>query len=402
VRLAFVIQRYGLEVNGGAELHCRWLAERMARRHEVEVFATRALDYLEWRNHYPKGTEVVNGVSVHRSTVRRTRNARVFASLSNLCFHEAHTREEEEAWVRENGPCSPALVKAVATARPRFDRFLFYCYRYYQSYHGLPAVREKAILVPTAEEDPAIGLGIFKPFFRLPRGIVYLTPEEQALVEDASGNREVPSVVIGSGLDLPEVDPALDFRAKHGLLRPFVLYVGRIDRNKGAVALFAYFRKFLEETGADVDLVLAGKSVVPIPENPRIRHVGFVTEEEKVAALRQCRLLVVPSPYESLSVITLEAWKLGVPVLANARCRVLAGQCRRSNGGLFYQGYAEFAEGLRLLLHEPGLGEALGRQGREYVDREYSWETIDAKMEELFARTGDPSSAAPAGGALGG
>jgi glycosyltransferase involved in cell wall biosynthesis len=388
VRLAFVIQRYGLEVNGGAELHCRWLAERLARRHEVEVFATRALDYLEWRNHYPVGTEVVNGVPVHRSTVRRPRNARVFASLSNTCFHDNPTPEEEKRWVRENGPYSPDLVKAVAKARPRLDRVLFYCYRYFHSYYGLPAVRERAILVPTAEEDPAINLGIFRTFFHVPRGIVYLTPEEQALVEDASGNREVPSVVIGSGVNLPDPDPGLDFRARHALARPFLLYVGRIDRNKGAVTLFAYFRKFLEETGSEVDLVLAGKAVVPIPPHPRIHHVGFVGEEEKVAALRQCRLLVIPSPYESLSVITLEAWKLGVPVLANARCKVLVGQCLRANGGLVYDGYAEFAEALRLLLGKPGLAEALGGQGREYVEREYSWETIDAKMEGLFSRTG--------------
>jgi glycosyltransferase involved in cell wall biosynthesis len=387
VRLAFVIQRYGLEVNGGAELHCRWLAERLARRHEVEVFATRALDYLEWRNHYPAGTEVVNGIPVHRSTVSRTRNARVFASLSNTCFHDNPTRDEEKRWVRENGPYSPDLVKAVTKGRQRFDRVLFYCYRYFQSYYGLPAVRERAILVPTAEEDPAINLGIFKPFFHVPRGIVYLTPEEQALVEDASGNREVPSVVIGSGVNLPESDPCLDFRGKHGLTRPYLLYVGRIDRNKGAVTLFAYFRKFVEETGADVDLVLAGKAVVPIPAHPRIHHVGFIGEDEKVAALRQCRLLVIPSPYESLSVITLEAWKLGVPVLANARCKVLVGQCLRASGGLFYHGYAEFGEALRLLLGQPGLAEALGRQGREYVEREYSWETIDAKMETLFERT---------------
>jgi glycosyltransferase involved in cell wall biosynthesis len=388
MRLAFVIQRYGLEVNGGAELHCRWLAERLALRHHVEVFATRALDYLEWRNHYRAGTEVVNGIPVHRHTVKRTRNARAFASLSNLCSHETHTRQEEEAWVRENGPFSPALVKAVARSRDRFDRFLFYCFRYYQSYHGLPAVRERAILVPTAEEDPAVQLGIMRPFFSLPRGIVYLTPEEQTLVEDASGNRSVPSVVIGSGLNLPETDPALDFRAKHGLARPFLLYVGRIDKNKGCVTLFAYFKKFRAETGADVDLVLAGRTVVPIPDDPHVRHVGFITEQEKVAALRQCALLVMPSPYESLSVITLEAWRLGVPVLANARCKVLMGQCLRANGGLFYHGYAEFAEGLRMLLDEPGLAAALGRQGREYVGREYSWETIDAKMDDLFARTG--------------
>jgi glycosyltransferase involved in cell wall biosynthesis len=174
-----------------------------------------------------------------------------------------------------------------------------------------------------------------------------------------------------------------------------VLYVGRVDRNKGAVTLFAYFRKFLEESEADVDLVLAGKSVVSVPEHPRIRHVGFITEEEKVAALRQCRLLVIPSPYESLSVITLEAWKTGVPVLANARCKVLMGQCLRSNGGLFYHGYAEFAEGLRLLLGQPGLAEALGRQGREYVEREYSWETIDAKMDGIFSQTGGAASHPP-------
>ena len=383
-----MIQRYGLEVNGGAELHCRWLAERLAERHQVEVFATRALDYLEWRNHYPKGTEVVNGIPVHRSTVKRTRNARAFASLSNVCFHETHTREEEIAWVRENGPYSPELVQAVTAARGRFDRIFFYCYRYYHSYHGVPAVADRAILVPTAEEDPAIHLEVMKPLFRAPRGLVYLTPEEQALVEDASGNASVPSVVIGSGINLPEADPTLDFRAKHGLERPFVLYVGRVDRNKGALTLFAYFKKFLEEADANVDLVLAGKSVVRIPEHPRIRHVGFISEQEKVAALGQCRLLVMPSPFESLSVIVLEAWRLGVPVLANARCKVLAGQCLRSNGGLFYHGYAEFAEALRLLLREDSLAASLGRQGKAYVDREYSWQTIDAKLEGLLARTG--------------
>jgi glycosyltransferase involved in cell wall biosynthesis len=387
LKLAFVIQRYGLEVNGGAELHCRWLAERLAKRHEVEVFATRALDYLEWKNHYPKGTEVVNGIPVHRSTVKRPRNARVFASLSNICFHETHTREEEIAWVRENGPFSPELVDAVKAARSRFDRIFFYCYRYYHSFHGVPAVSDRAILVPTAEEDPAIHLEVMRPLFRAPRGLVYLTPEEQALVEDASGNQSVPSIVIGSGVNLPDADPALDFRKKHGLERPFVLYVGRVDRNKGALTLFAYFKKFLEEEDADVDLVLAGKAVVPIPEHPRIRHVGFISEEEKVAALRQCRLLVMPSPYESLSVIVLEAWKLGVPVIANARCKVLAGQCLRSNGGLFYHGYAEFAESLRLLLRDDVLAASLGRQGQAYVDREYAWETIDEKLEGLLARS---------------
>jgi glycosyltransferase involved in cell wall biosynthesis len=192
---------------------------------------------------------------------------------------------------------------------------------------------------------------------------------------------------MGSGLNLPPSDPDLDFAARHGLDRPFVLYVGRIDKNKGCVTLFAYFRKFLEETGKDVDLVLAGSAVIPIPEHPRIRHVGRISEEEKVAALRQCRLLVMPSAYESLSIVTLEAWKLGAPVLANARCQVLMGQCLRSNGGLFYHGYSEFAEGLTLLLDRPALATSLGQQGRSWVETECSWDTVERRVEVLLTRT---------------
>ena len=183
------------------------------------------------------GTAVVNGIPVHRSTVRRhAERPRLRLALATSCFHETHTREEEEAWVRENGPFSPELVEAVAAARGRFDLFLFYCYRYYHSYHGLPAVRDRAILVPTAEEDPAIDLGIFQPFFRAPRGIVYLTPEEQALVEDASGNRRGAE---RRDRQRPRTCPSRTPPSTSGRstasTRPFVLYVGRIDRNKGAV-----------------------------------------------------------------------------------------------------------------------------------------------------------------------
>ena len=384
MRLAFVVQRYGSEVTGGAELHCRWLAERLARRHDVEVFATRALDYVDWADAYPAGDARVNGILVHRFSVRRRRKARVVASLSRVVFDRPHTEEEEEAWVQANGPDSPALVEAVVRSSDRFDLVVFYCYRYYHTYHTLPLVRDRAVLVPTAEEDPAIQLKVFETLFRIPRGIVYLTPEEKELVEERSGNAAVPSVVVGSGVELPD-DGRVDFRARHGLTRPFILYVGRVDRNKGCVTLFAYFRLFLEETGLDVDLVVAGQPAIPIPDHPRIVPLGVVTEEEKVAALRAADVLVMPSPYESLSIVMLEAWKLGLPVLANGRCRVLAGQCLRSGGGLPYDGYTEFREAARILLERADLRAALGRRGREYVEGEYRWDRVEAKMEGFLS-----------------
>ncbi|MET0555180.1 MAG: glycosyltransferase, partial [Vicinamibacteria bacterium] len=95
-------------------------------------------------------------------------------------------------------------------------------------------------------------------------------------------------------------------------------------------------------------------------------------------------VLLMPSAYESLSVIVLEAWAMGRPVLVNAACKVLEGQCVRSGGGLFYRGYAEWAEALRVLVRDPALGSALGASGRDYVRREYDWDVVESRVEGFF------------------
>jgi glycosyltransferase involved in cell wall biosynthesis len=383
LRLCFVIQRFGLEVAGGSELHCRWLAGRLARRHDVRVVTTCALDYLEWRNHYPAGEDRVDGLPVLRFPVRRPRDEHRFALVSDLVFHEEHSLDDERQWVVENGPDSPELVRALRTL-PGVDLFLFYSYRYYQTFFGLPTVKDRAVLVPTAEEDPAIELPVFGDLFRAPRGIVYLTPEERALVQGASGNAAVPSVVVGSGINVPDAHGEVDVRARFALPERYVLYVGRIDRNKGADRLFTYWQRLAGEWPDLPPLVLVGRPALEIPVHPRIRHLGFVSEEEKFALLAGCDLLVLPSPYESLSVIVLEAWAMGRPVLVNSACRVLEGQCVRSGGGLFYRGYSEFAEALRLLLGSADLRRGLGEAGRRYVAAEYHWDVVERRTEEFL------------------
>ncbi|HWX23400.1 MAG TPA: glycosyltransferase family 4 protein [Vicinamibacteria bacterium] len=377
MNLCFVIQRYGLEVAGGAERHCRWLAERLARSHQVSVETTCALDYITWKNHYPSGRDLVGGIPVTRHPVQKARSERHFALISDLVFHEPHAPEDEERWVRENGPRSPLLLRALETRRD-VDLFLFYCYRYYPSFFGLPLVRDRAVLVPTAEEDPAVRLPVFGPLFRSPRGILYLTPEEQELVQGVSGNAAVPSVVVGSGVEIPPGFEAIDVRSRFSLPEKYLLYVGRIDRNKGVDHLVHHYLELLREREDTPPLVLAGKPVLEI-HDPRIRVLGVVSEEEKFALLAGCEVLLMPSAYESLSIIVLEAWAIGRPVLANAACRVLEGQCQRSGGGLYYRGYREFAETLSRLLDDPSLRDALGRSGRAYVSAEYEWEAVERR-----------------------
>jgi len=88
--------------------------------------------------------------------------------------------------------------------------------------------------------------------------------------------------------------------------------------------------------------------------------------------------------------VTLEAWWAGRPVLANARCDVLRGQCRRSNAGLYYATYDEFREALALLESHEGLRSTLGENGRRYFERHYTWDIIEGKYLDLLARAGAP------------
>src|SRR5690606_29060015 len=121
-----------------------------------------------------------------------------------------------------------------------------------------------------------------------------------------------------------------------------------------------------------------------IPDHPRIRHLGFIDDTTKFDALAAAEALVMPSFYESLSMVALEAWAMGRPVLANARCDVLHGQCLRSNAGLFYTDYPEFAETLHALVTNGALNAALGRNGRSFFRANYAWPVIDAKYDAML------------------
>jgi len=380
LKLAFVVHRYGLDIAGGSEGHCRGLATALRTRHDVEVLTTCARDYITWKNELPAGRTEIDGVRVTRFPNTRERNVDQFGELSARVFDKNHNREDETRWIAENGPVCPDLVHAVRDRRD-VDYFLLYSYRYYTAFMSAAAAGERAVLVPTAEDDPAVRLGIIAELFRSVRGILYLTPEEQELVEGVSGSRTA-SAVIGSGLTMIDAVPSTNLR--FNLPESYVLYVGRIDRNKGVDKLF---RDYIWLAGGWPEapaLVLAGPQALDIPDHPKIQYLGYVTDSEKAALLAGASIVVMPSAFESLSILVLEAWARGRPVLVNGRCGVLEGQCRRSRGGLYYRDMAEFGAMLKLLMSQAELRVALGAAGRAYVDREYSWDIAASRTEALL------------------
>jgi glycosyltransferase involved in cell wall biosynthesis len=383
VKLAFVVQRYGADIAGGSELHCRELAQRLGSRHEITVLTSCARDYVSWQNEFPAGETTDHAVRVIRFSVSRPRQLREFSSLSDEVFEGQAPRERQEEWFRENGPQVPGLLDHLRQHGRSYDAVLFWTFRYYSSFFGLPLVRDRAVLLPTAEDDPAVHLGVTEELFAMPAAYLFLTPEEQALVSAQAGHTLEPSAVIGIGLEPAGPAPSRDRLRSDNIPDDYILYLGRVDRNKGCDTLLEYFQEYAAAPHA-TPLVLAGPVKLQIPLHTKIRALGYVSDELRAALLAHARLLIVPSPYESLSIALLEAWNHAVPAVVNARCHVLKEQVRRANGGLYYRSFDEFREALDYLASHPDERRALGAQGLRYVEREYRWSTVLSKVEGLL------------------
>lgn len=386
-RIAFVVQRYGAEVNGGAESAARSLAEQLTQLAEVTVITSCATDYTSWANYYPSGISQLHGVSIHRFPTDQPRNWRKAAPKTNRLLHRQHSLADEEAWIREQGPYSTPLLQFISQSANDFDLFIFVTYLYATTYFGLPLVADKAILLPTTHDEPYLYLSAYAGTFQQPQLLIHLTQAEQQLVRRVMGHLPLPpQLVIGLGLasSLPNEAKVKAFRQKYDITGDFLLYAGRIAESKNVPQLLDYFDRFQLEATQPLQLVLIGQPHIPLPQRPNVRLLGFVTEEEKYAAMQAATLFVMPSLYESLSIVCLEAWQMGTAVLVNGECAVLKDQCRQSNGGLYYTSYDEFAATLHWLLANPTLRQQLGQAGQNFVQQRYNWQTVLAQYRAIL------------------
>jgi len=384
VKLAVVVQRYGPAVHGGTELQARYIAEHLAQHAEVEVLTTCAGDEETWANKYKAGTDTINGVRVRRFRVSRSRSGTASARLGERVFHQTHSLADELKWIEAEGPMSRGLLRHLRKHGESYDFCLFFDYRYCHSFYGARAVASRAILVPRAERDDAIGVRAFHDVFRGVRGILYNSPEERSLIQAIAGNPQVPGIVVGAGVDAPQNVQGARFRQKHDIRGNFALYIGRVDERRGCRELFDFFARYSKQAGTRLSLVVAGDGPLEIPQHPKIKHAGALDEASKFDAIAAADVIVVPSAYESLSRTALEAWALGKPVLANGKSDVLRGQCLRGNGGLCYRNGEEFAAMLQAIEQNRWLSGSLGKNGRQYLRDHYDWRVVERKYHELL------------------
>jgi len=374
--VAFVVQRYGPSVTGGSEALARAVAERLAGRFEITVFTTRAADYVSWRNELPDAEEEPGGVRVRRFPVEEERDLAAFNAFAEPLYLRERTHDEELEFLRRQGPYVPGLVEALAAEADRYRAVVFFTYLYYPTYWGLRAAGERSVLVPTTHDEPPLRFSIYREVFARPRAFGFLTGAEERLVRSRFELGARPGLLVGMGIEPAGQPDVAGFRRRHGLERPYALYAGRFDAGKGCSELLAFHERYRCEHEGGAELVLIGRLAMPLGEEAGVRHLGFLTEEEKAAAMAGACAVVCPSPYESLSIVLLEGFALGTPGLVNARSPVLQEHCLRSNAGLFYEDADEYGEALDLLVRDRALREALGANGRRYVDAGYRWPAV--------------------------
>ena len=389
-KLAFVVQRYGMEVNGGAETLARELVEHLNDIYDIEVLTTKAIEYTTWENYYTADEEQINGVTVRRFDVDQPRDVKKFGKFCGKVLEHEHTAEQEEKWFELQGPHTPSMIDYIEAHSDDYDAFVFMTYLYYTTVMGLPKVASKSVLIPTAHDEPPIYLKRFEDIFTKSKAIFYLTHEEKEFVEAKFHNAAIINNggFGGSGIEIPENTDSNRMSCEHQV-DEYIIYAGRIDTSKGCNQLFKYFLKYKRHNKNQVKLVLIGKPVIRIPRNKNIISLGFVSEQEKYDLMSGAKALIMPSAFESLSIVVLESLALGVPVLCNAQCEVLKGHCERSKAGLYYHDFNEFESELNKLLDSEQQRNAMGQQGISYVQENYTWDKIRnrfvAMMDQLFA-----------------
>lgn len=384
MNLAFVIQRYGKEVMGGSELHCRQIAEKMVEAgYDCTVYTTTAKDYITWKNEYSPGESLLNGVLIKRYQVDRERDIESFNKHSDWIFFNDHTKDDEWEWMEKQGPSSPALLDALEKEESEHDLFIFFTYLYYNTYWGLKRIQGKKVLVPTAHDEPALHLDIMKEVFSAPDAFMFNTESEKNMLSCLFSFEGKYQETVGVGVEIPEEPNTREFFQRHRITAPYILYAGRIEPGKGCGELIEYFLRFNRENPY-LKLVLIGKLLMELPVHPGILYLGFVSPEEKNAAMFGALASVHPSYLESLCMAALESMAIRTPIFVQARTDPLKQHCINGKGGLYYDSYQEFAAGLGLFLKDEKLRKIMGNNGFGYVRDDYSWPKVMDKYKKMF------------------
>jgi glycosyltransferase involved in cell wall biosynthesis len=392
MRILFSVQRYGEEIAGGAEQHCRWLAESLAARgHTAHVLTSTAVDYMTWSNFHEAGDSTLNGVHIHRFPAEKERDISWFNRLAESMDFKNHTTPItlEDLWLREQGP---SLVGARTWLRHHlreFDVVVPFTYLYATSQIVVSEATSHIPIVmhATAHDEFPLYLRRISDELSAVDEFLCSTPEEESLLQ-ARLSGAATTHVVGIGVSLDTVGDRDAALSNLGVpLDPYFVVLGRIDPSKGTDLAARMFSSWRLSTNRNVNLLaVGGKSseFENLDLGEGVIQTGFVDEPTKSTLLHGAVGLIQPSPYESFSLALCESWLAGRPTVSTSASDVLVGQTQRTGGGLVYSSETEFGSCLDSLLNDPEAADRMGDSGRSYVETHFQPQVVVSRIETIL------------------
>lgn len=386
-RVAIVVQRCHESIVGGAEALAWQYARLLSARFEVEVLTSTAIEYTTWDNVLPEGSSEREGIAIRRFHVDITRGdywaqlyGRMVEEISALRAGRALRWREaaQDEFIRFQGPHCPALERWLRDNSDRYAAVVFCTYLYPTTFFPVRAVpADKVVLVPTLHDEAPAHLPVFAQRYARYPSRIWLTEAERRAAAQVWGFDE--GEVIGMAVEQLSEETA-EVRDT-----PYILYCGRIEAGKGCDDLLHAFGRLPQK--GNVRLVLTGTDVIGLPKSPDIEFLGFVDDARKRALMAGALAFVLPSRYESFSIVTLEALAQRTPVLVNGDCEVMRDHIEHSGGGFAYRGVDDFVAQLERLCMLPAAErERMGRAGRDYVVARYSEDAIRRHLLDFVGR----------------
>ncbi len=377
LRLAIIVPRYGLDVAGGAETLARKFAETaVSHGCEVDVWTTCARDHTSWENVHERGQSTHQGVHIYRFPITQWPNEQHQQLM--LQFGREYTlpvnRQFEWlfTWVH-----SEPMYEHIAAHAAHYDVVLALPYLSSIVYYAAWTAVEKVVLFPCLHDEPAAYLAPFRLLLESVQGILFLSPEEQMLATQQLGMNLPRHTVLGMGIDNPPEIPSHAVASE-----PFLLTMGRLEGGKNLQLIYDYVQRYVDE-GNELKLVLVGQGDFKPPAHPAFEYRGFVTEREKQKLASSALALCHPSLNESFSIVIMESWLAGRPVMVHEQCAVTRGHVQRSGGGLTFVTYADFVNAISWLKAYPEKAVQMGENGRHYVQKNYTWPLVWERFSQF-------------------
>lgn len=392
-KIGFVIPWYADGIPGGAEMELREVASHLHYAGvPIEILTTCVKEFgADWsENYYKEGEDrTANGIPIRRFKVRKRDTAAFDAVNAKLMSNTPVTPDEEDVFLMEMVN-SPDLYAYMEQNGEDYSLFVFIPYMFGTTYNGLRIFPEKSVVIPCFHDEAYAYLSRFREIFPTAAGMIFNAQPEADLAERLYrfSERGTKTIVMGIGMDTDIVPDPADFRKKYGIGEQFILYAGRKDEGKNVHTLVKYFAEYIKRRETDLRLVLIGGGSIDLPDklvkNGRILDLGFVDRQDKYNAQGAAEFLCQPSKNESFSLVIMESWLCGRPVLVHEECSVTRNFVSESNGGLYFGNYFEFEGCADYMLTHKNTAWRMGSNGRDYVKSHFDWDVIVDKYKKFF------------------